>query len=421
MIDTAALQVFGQCGGAKCGARTAREEGLGEESRAALFLLFMTAHGENAKISIFAQNLMNLITETFNLFFKNKRTDHTKTYIFACQHILRPREVMFSLLVEFGIPQENIFILGKAYSTNYKLLKELMENKFNVHQPPFDNHRSFDEQHRENCKQLFNLCIEKVTNKSRVIVLDDGAMLLSLFNNRFEKISKEIDVLGIEQTSSGFRKLENEKLNFPIINVARSVTKLGKESPFIAEICLRKLSEYFFGKEIGYKKYLILGLGPIGKSFIELLQERGENVVGFDIVLGNEKLKEKIKTLKPNIIIGATGTASISKDDVEYLNSLGYPVYLVSASSSDREFPAIAYRKRSEANIHSDIRFNNIVFVNNGFPINFEINRPKEGIRWIERTICLILGSVLHLASIKKPSILKAGFIDVPKNITAIL
>lgn len=364
---------------------------------------------------------MNLITKTFNLFFKNEKTDLTRTYIFACQHILRPREAMFSLLVEFGIPQENIFILGKAYSTNDKLLKELVKNGFNVDQPPFDTNKSFDEQHSENCKWLFDLCIEKVPSKSRVIVLDDGAMLLSLFNDRFEKISKEIEVLGIEQTSSGFRKLENEKLNFPIINVARSAIKLGKESPFIAETCLKKLSEYFLGKEIGYKKYLIIGLGPIGEAFIELLQEQGENVVGFDIVLENEKLREKIKTLKPNIIIGTTGTTSISGDDIEYLNSLRYPIYLVSASSSDREFSATSYRKKSESNIHSDIRFDNIVFVNNGFPINFEINRPKEGIEWIERTICLILGSVLYLASIKKPSILRVGFIDVPKKITTIL
>lgn len=364
---------------------------------------------------------MDLLTKTFSVFPKKEVRGLSKTYVFACQHILRPREKMLSLLVNFGIPKENIFILGKAYSTNDKLFKELVKNGFNVYQPLFDAHKSFDEQHSENCNWLFNLCREKVPMKARVIVLDDGAMLLSLFNDRFEKISKEIEVLGIEQTSSGFRKLENEKLNFPIINVARSAIKLDKESPAIAETCLKKLSKYFLEKEIGYKKYLIIGVGPIGKAFFKLLQERGENVVGFDIVLENEKLREKIKTFKPNIIIGATGTTSISEDDVEYLNSFGYPIYLVSASSSDIEFSAASYRKKNESSIHSDIRFDNIVFVNNGFPINFEINRPKEGIEWIERTICLILGSILYLASLKKHSILKVGFIDVPKKITAIL
>ena len=369
---------------------------------------------------MFVLNIMNLLTKTFGLFPK-KKNGLSKTYVFACQHILRPREKMFSLLVEFGIPQGNIFILGKAYSTNDKLLKELLKAKFNVRQPPFDNRRSFDEQHKENCHWLFDLCKKEVPVKSRVIVLDDGAMLLSVFNENFQEISQSIEVLGIEQTSSGFRKLENEKLNFPIINVARSITKLNKESPFIAEICLKKLSEYLSEKEIKHKRYLVIGLGPIGKSFIEFLKKRGEEVVGFDVALGNKKLEEEIEILRPNIIIGATGTTSVSENTIQYLNSLEYPIYLVSASSSDREFPAVSYRKNFESNVHSDIEYGNIVFVNNGFPINFGINRPKEGIEWIERTICLILGSILYLASIEKPSILTREFIDVPTKITDIL
>lgn len=364
---------------------------------------------------------MDLIQETFDLFNKNNTPDLSKTYVYACQHVLRPREKMLPLLVKFGIPKNNIFILGKAYSTNNKLLRELRKAGFNVNQPPFDSKRTFDEQHHQHCVQLFEDFQKNVSSGSRVIVLDDGAALLSVFNQNFAKIDKKIEVMGIEQTSSGFRKLENKKLRFPIINVARSPVKLDEESPAIAATCLEKMSVYFPQKNITDKRYFVVGLGPIGQAFVKELQSRGEDVVGYDINSGDNNLTEKIESTKSNIVIGATGSASVSRSDIEYINSLGYPIYLVSASSSDREFPASFYRKNQAQNTHTEIKYGNVIFVNGGFPINFEINQREEGIEWIEQTICLILGSILYLAQIGNLYDLKKEFINVPQKITGIL
>ena len=361
-----------------------------------------------------------LLQQTFDLFPISTNQDLSKTYIFACQHILEPQGKMFSMFVDFGVPQENIFVLGKIYSTSNAQLRELQENGFQVQQPAFDSSKSFDEQHKDNCEALFRIFKKTVSGRSRVVVLDDGSGLLSVFNKNFESISKDIEIVGVEQTSSGFRKLESEILNFPIINVARSAIKLNKESQFIAESCFEKIDSYIKDNNLSQNRFLIIGLGPIGQAFVDLLQKRNEEVFGFDTALGHENLIEKIKELKPNIIIGATGVTVISNEDVEILNSLGHKIHLMSVSSSDREFPVSNYRKENELDIHSDIVFKNVVFLNNGFPINFKGNRYEGAVAGIERTISMLLGSVLYLtkADIAK---LPKNFIDVPELVTNIL
>lgn len=363
----------------------------------------------------------SLLLKTYGLFDMLAKKDLSKTYIFACQHILEPQSKMFSMFVDFGIPKDNIFILGKTYSTNSEVLAELKSNGFNADQPTFDLHRSFDEQHRDNCEFLFKKFQQVISNESTAIILDDGAGLLSVFNSNFDNIDNTIKVVGVEQTSSGFRKLESEILKFPIINVARSAIKLNKESQFIAESCLENLDAYIQGKQIVSIRFLIVGLGPIGQALVDLLQNRNEEVFGFDTVLGHKNLIEKIKELKPNFIIGATGVTIISNEDVTILNSLGYQIHLVSVSSSDREFSIVAYRDGSNLKIHSDVIYENVTFLNNGFPINFKGNRNEGAVSGIERTICLLLGSVLYWASLDNLNEVPHKFIQVPENVIAIL
>src|SRR3989344_4249859 len=95
-----------------------------------------------------------LIQGTFKLFYKKNHRDLTKTYIFACQHILRPREKVLPLFVKFGIPKSNIFVLGKAYSTNETVLSELRADGFQIFYIPLHKDKSFDEQHTSNCQKL---------------------------------------------------------------------------------------------------------------------------------------------------------------------------------------------------------------------------------------------------------------------------
>lgn len=355
------------------------------------------------------------------LFSEPNATDLHHTYVFACQHILEPKERMFSAFVKFGIPQKNIFVIGKAYSTNQGLLEELREEGFQIEQPAFNNQMSFDEQHTNNCEALFGIFRKTVASPARVIVLDDGGGLLSVFNDHFKTLDGGIEIVGIEQTSSGFRRLEKQILKFPIINVARSAIKLNKESQFIAESCHEKLLEKFEKYHIEERRFLIIGLGPVGQALLNQLRETGEHVVGYDIAMGHINLLAKIKETKANVIVGATGNTVLTKEDIETLVGYEYPTYLLSVSSSDREFPIQSYRAESDYALHTDVQYRSITFLNNGFPINFQGNRNEGEIAGIERTICLLMGSVLYLASMEPGVDTPVEFIEVPGVVTKVL
>jgi hypothetical protein len=362
-------------------------------------------------------DLMDQVTPVF----ATSRKDLSTTYLFACQHILRPREAMLNKIVGFGIPRQNIHIIGKIYSTNDRLLAELDTEGYSVHQPPRDQTISFDEQHRRNCEYLLRTCLNQVPDGSRVIVLDDGAMLLKVFNDNYDTFAARVTVLGIEQTSSGFRILEQEKLHFPVINVARSDIKLRKETPHVAEVCLEAARQYFDQKKHKPERYLVIGLGRVGQEIYTQLQREGREVYGYDIALHSETALEKIKHCLPDVIVGATGQTSLSEDDIRSLASSDYPLYLMSVSSSDREFSAMSFRKGDEVGLHDDVVYGSVTFVNNGYPINFNNQNQPTSSDWIVRTICLLMGSVMYLASLPNTSDLYNGFHDVPEGVADVL
>ncbi len=278
-------------------------------------------------------------------------------------------------------------MLGKIYSTNKEVLKELQFKNINAIQPEFTG-TSFDREHENNCKALLNL----VPANAKCILLDDGAYLIKTFFEAGRKV-----VFGVEQTSSGFRKLQNQEIDFPVVNVARSQIKLSQESPLVAKHAFERIQEYMTAKNLLNPSVLVVGLGPVGEAIKQVFQEKNYRVIGFDIKHGHTNLLAVINDSKPDIAIGATGNQILSEDDIKGM-SLEHQIYLFSLSSSDREFPVAAFRLQNlglEPNgIYVDVVYKNITFVNNGFPISFKGNRFELTPPEIEKTICLLGGSV---------------------------
>ena len=360
--------------------------------------------------------LLNKITDLFK--------DHSKealkrVYVCGCQHILEPQGNMFELLSDFGIPKNNIYILGKIYSTNTEILNELKADGFNVEQPLFDLKNSFDAQHVANCLNLYSSFIKNVPEGSQIIVIDDGADMLNIFNKNINDIENRFHIIGIEQTSSGFRKLEKEKLNFPVINVARSPIKLDKESPLIARLGCDRINDVIKSYSISEPRILVIGLGPMGNNTQLILKEEGYFVIGHDTNLNaQDEVIDLVKENNINTIIGVTGTSLITEEQVKRLSEVSSEkLYLISMSSSDREFPSAFLRQEIPQNslTHSDALWRNIVLVNNGFPITFKGKRYESTPLEIERTIALLYGSALY-ASLN--TINENGFVDVPKIVT---
>ena len=321
-----------------------------------------------------------LLRKVFN-YYHDKQVDISGLKLFSCQHLLAPQYEMYKLLVEFGFDPKNITALGKVYSSNKGIIADLQSLGIKVIQPEFDG-LSFDEEHRLSCIKI----IKEISDKDKNIILDDGGYLI------YEGKDKNI-LFGVEQTSSGFQKLKDMNLSFPVLNVARSNTKLVQESLVIGKIVLQRLKEYLSDLGIASPKVLIVGLGPIGNSLLKILTKEGINVSGFDIDMNKESLLSYLRVEKPDITIGATGAALFDGADLDQLDRV-HLYHFISVSSSDREFPVASFRKDNL--IHNNIKYKNFVFVNNGFPIVFKGNKYECTPQEIEKTIALLMGSVMH-------------------------
>lgn len=328
--------------------------------------------------------------------------DVSKYVLVCCQHLLEPQEKMFDKLIAFGFKPENIYLLGKAYSTNQGILSELQAKGVHAVQPAFSC-TAFDVEHKRNCEALE----KQIPNDAECVILDDGGQLIEVFLERQKKV-----VFAVEQTSSGFRKLENKNIPFPVINVARSQTKLVQESPFIAKNGYERILEYFNGNIP--RPVLVVGLGPIGEALTSVLKDNGISVDGFDIRLGHTNLIKRIQEQKPAVIVGATGSNIVTKEDIEILGS--ETMFLISISSSDREFPVVEFR--NSGSVHQNVKYKNLTFVNNGFPISFCGKRNEIDPAEIEKTISLLGGSVMH--GIIRP-ISGEGLVDVPQELESLI
>jgi S-adenosylhomocysteine hydrolase len=335
------------------------------------------------------------------------RLPHTvqNTYLICCQHMLAPQKQMFQELIRFGFDPEKIFVLGKTYSTNREILTELNAMGIRAIQPPFSG-IAFDQEHRNNCHTL----VEMVPKEASSIILDDGAELITVF----AESSREV-LFGVEQTSSGFRKLEGKQLRFPVLNVARSATKLIQESPLIARHAFERMDAYFQKTGLVQARIMIVGLGPIGEALREVFLEHDYLVNGFDVQHGHQDLMGTINDLAPDVIIGATGASILAAEDLEKLS--GKKTLLISMSSSDREFPVAAYRN-GITDTHLDIVYENITFVNNGFPISFMGNRYESTPMEMEKTMALLGGSVMS-GSVHLPE--GTGLLDLPKELETLI
>ena len=205
--------------------------------------------------------------------------------------------------------------------------------------------------------------------------------------------------------------MEDKDVPFPVFNVARSETKLTQESPIIARQIFERTLEYTTEKNIQFPRTVIVGLGPIGSSVLQIFETNGCSVIGFDIEISKEALLSYLSEEKPDVVIGATGSPLFTTDDLVSIDN-GHAYYFISVSSSDREFPVATYRNKE--GVHEDVHYKNVTFVNNGFPISFKGNRNELTPIEIEKTIGLLMGSIFH--GIVYPSD-KKGLIDVPTQL----
>ena len=340
-----------------------------------------------------------LLDYTANLF---KEVQLNDTLIIACQHILETNYILFEYLFNKGLNPENTFLLEKCYSTNKEIFNRFRDKKVNISKLSleFNPKKTFDKQYETYVKEFVNGILNK-KELERYNKIDDGGYLIKEINSKKLNFSR---IIGIEQTSSGYNKLNKMKLNFPVINVARSEAKLKFESPYIAKIIREKLKSKLQELKLFPKKIVIIGKGPIGNDLYNLIKEDYELVD----ILDKELTKKNLSSY--DLIIGATGNKIIDSNDYKFLKN---DVILVSVSSSDREFSAIEFRNQNITECHNDIKMGRKYLLNGGFPINFDGSKNSVKPEEIQFTRALIYSAVCLSLINSYPK----GFVVLDKHI----
>jgi hypothetical protein len=261
--------------------------------------------------------------------------------------------------------------------------------------------------------------LSQSTPRSRLLVVDDGAYFVRAIAD-LEILDPEIvdafcgRTVIVEQTTRGhrylqesrYRRLVEDRLEAPVVSIARCRTKTEFEGPFIGAAARHALTTRFERERIDLcdlDRIAVVGFGVVGQAVFHALQKsvRGKRIVVVDTDKGKhqqilDKGGEPHSALPRHdafdLVVGCTGHAAFGMSDWETLANIAY---LVSSSSAAVEFnrkkfidladlypdDQIEIVNREETRkqgIHATVtirdeeRDRQISFVNASFPVNFD-------------------------------------------------
>lgn len=350
------------------------------------------------------------------------RTVHMQdVLVLACQHLLGPQYLMFRSFVKLGLKPRNCIVTGKGYSTNFQVYRKLRNSGFRINPQSggFSREEPFDTWFERTSKEFVGneLASRNLDQYRKIVLLDDGGFLHTVCA---DLLRGRENVASVEQTSSGHDRVMALGLPFNLLSIARSYLKQRREAPYIANSACLSIVKHLEGRKKRNPKILVLGLGTIGRQVLGRLKLfEGQDAFGFDrnidavydkgpiplldarrCILRNwDKVLERVSEF--DVIIGASGRQLFDEMLIPKLHPF---VSLISLSSSDREFPAVYFRRGNKGGIHDDYYLGNQCLVNGGFPINFHGNYHEMPAREIELTIACLTAAVLHQSQLDEES-----------------
>jgi len=424
---------------------------------------------------------MPLVGEAHRLF-GDVRLDQS-TRIFAAQHVLETTELMMDSFVARGIPASNISVIGKCYSAD-PVVYERMRRKVDLcaSTMSFDSHMPYDEQYGVHISafadRLFGhlrrlLANGAATHPSNVVVMDDGGYLLAEVSRclhadpalRASLATAGVRMMGVEQTSSGWRRLRHTALPLPVVNVARSSGKLSLESPLIGMFTLEPIRRHIEriaqvlraeGLPWTADNALVIGGGAIGQQVSRALVTQldipttifsteddgsavvhritrapcragnppsslgGEGTQTHTSTIAADAQQAAFRSLLPQyrLVIGCTGQTVLGAEELALLEP---HTLLISVSSSDREFSAVEIRRatshRHEWNslFRGSLNGRELLLPFAGFPITFDDHCAFAGSpEAMQLTMSLLTTAVLqNLQTSQRHDRAQHGFIEV--------
>lgn len=337
-----------------------------------------------------------------------------KTLFICVQHLLFTNIDLFKAMIHLGALPNNIYILGKIYSTN--LSAEKLLHNMGIHIASRHNQDSGLTSFREAFDaDILSMMDEILYRRGQetfdaIIILDDGGHCIKNYYQSvlFENF-KNVPIMGVEQTSSGLRFLQ--KPDYSTIEVASSALKQEVESLFIANAIVKKCQGIFENRN---KTFSVIGLGVIGRSLANLLIDFGFTVFTYDIdKIKNTSFSRGITTqnikeafLKGDYIFGCTGKDITEKFNVN--DSVLSNKVLISCSSGDNEFKSLLENvPLDKNNVLSDLKIaqsngKKITILGGGFPINLDTSGYSVKACDIQLTRALLLGGLIQAMLIIK-------------------
>ena len=340
-----------------------------------------------------------------------------KTLFICVQHLLFTNIDLFKAMISLGAVPQNIYVLGKLYSTNHSVTESLAHMGINVasQQNQESGLLSFREVFDADILSMMNRILSDKEKHifEAIIILDDGGHCIKNYQKStlFKNFST-VPVMGIEQTSSGLAFLQEP--NYPAIEVASSALKQEIESLFIAKAIQEKCTRIFADKT---KTFSIIGLGAIGRTLADLSMNLGftvftydsDPVKNFSFTRGNITNTIEEAFYKGNIIFGCTGKDVTQGFDVN--NPILSNKTFISCSSGDNEFKSLLKnRHQIYTDLLADLEIQQdngeiITILAGGFPINLDTSGYSVKACDIQLTRALLLAALIQAAFILKSSL----------------
>jgi S-adenosylhomocysteine hydrolase len=330
---------------------------------------------------------------------------------FICtQHELATTINLFDALIQFGAKPENIYLIGKHYSTceavGVALSAMGIQRRTGFPQPaPGEFASSF----KKSIQQLWSDFLAHIKSQpiKGIIILDDGGRCLAAAP---EEVISNYPIIGIEQTTGGLTNPDTFNLPFPVIEVASSASKLWLESPIIATAAITQRVKAILAKSSFKPVCGIVGAGFIGRAVSEKLLNLGYNIIIYDkkeIKIKSDKNFVKSKSIEDifeqaQYIFGCTGYDITHAIDFKHINE---NKLLLSCSSEDREFLSLVRLTYQENNQEyhplDDLNYKtknnaNLNIMRGGFPITFDGSSQPAAANDIQLTQGLLLGALLQ-------------------------
>lgn len=241
-------------------------------------------------------------------------------------------------LIKLGGEPKRITIIDKGYPYPYRRRIEAhLRHHYNIEVFPGTE-----------INQALQHHVTKIAAQGkRSIIIDNGGYVLPALVTKYPTYVPEFVGL-VEATMSGITRIANlSTLPLPIFSFAESRTKAAIEPITLAESAVLQIQNMLEYKSLAGKVVLVIGFGQIGEATAKALQKMYAQVIVYDqdivrLVYAHKNgfttgrdLTEIITRYQPKIIIGATGSTSLTQ---KHFAAMKKSCYLASLGSRTHEF-----------------------------------------------------------------------------------